>query len=132
MRHTALDTDYASDTNRNELHTMFAIMAAVRPVEKSKVQKQKMFNHAGLFSHSKSRLVMWWRHQKQGFSGAKPKMTSNSNPQRAASPLMSHRPAGRRAPGVQSQQALFAVLDQMGARHTEAQRGDLFGKDAAA
>lgn len=134
MRHPVLDMadSNACDSayDRNELQTLFAMLAVVHPISKQKAGP----------SYSTSQLALWWQRRKHGLTRAGrefgqrmgirgntlAKNETDKNPQRAASPLMSHRPAGRRAPEVQPQQALFAVLDQMGARHAAARRTNPF------
>jgi len=140
MRHTAIDTAYA----RNELQTMFAMTGIVRPVSKQHVSKQPVSKQSvGLWSGREGAgwlkpllpfvkpLALWWQHKRQpdgkwACSASAPELTVKAfsrNPQRAASPLVPHRPTGRtgrRVPTVQTQQTLFAVLDQMGARHRAA------------
>lgn len=152
MRHTVLDiaetSNGTSACNRNELQAMFAMMAAVRPMHEQAVSKHVASSLEKKSSFSVRRMALWWQRRKQGSSRAAltanlrdNKLTRNEvykNPQRAAPPLMPHRPlessklsalsgrSGRRAPHVQSQQAFFAVLDQMGARHQEARRSNPF------
>lgn len=131
MRHTVMDTTYDSTYSRNEMQTLFAMHAAVRPVSKQMVPNQKL-----VLPFLISRLALWWQRRKQDLAktGRRIGVRSNvlarnqqeKNPQRAASPLVSHRPAGRRVPGVPAQHDLFAVLDQMGARHTGSGRGNPF------
>lgn len=131
MRHTAIDTAY----DRNELQTMFAMAGIVHPVSKHHGFKRSARKPAGwlrpLLPIAKP-LALWWQRRRSGTgspaSGLTVKVLDQSpqvqNPQSAASPLMSHRPAGRRAPTVSAQQTLFVVLDQMGARHRAASSGE--------
>lgn len=131
MRHTAIDTAY----DRNELQAMFAMAGIVRPVSKQSVSKQsvsKQFGRkaAGWFKPLlpiTAPLAIWWQRKRQGVGSSAPALvvkTPHQNPQGAASPPMSHRPAGRRVSTVSGQQTLFVVLDQMGARHRAAASGD--------
>lgn len=152
MKHTVLDiadsTDCTSAYDRNELQALYAMMTVARAVHTQAVSKHVANPQNKKSRFSARRMALWWQRRKQGISrvGFSARVRGNSliehegekNPQRAASSLMSHRPversalpplsgrSGRRAPRVQSQQALFAVLDQMGARHQEARRSNLF------
>ena len=135
MRHTAIDKAY----DCSELQTIFAMTGIMRPVSKLAIRKpvtQKRSMWFRVWSPVANSFVLWRKRRKQGSScraslkalhgiasGSKIKMR-NQNPQRAASPLMPHRPAGRRAPAVSAQQTWFVVLDQMGARHRAALCGD--------
>lgn len=131
MRHTAIDTAY----DRNELQTMFAMAGIVRPVSKQHGSRQFERKPAGwlkpLLPIAKP-LALWWQRRRPGTGSPAPGLTvkvrdqslQSQNPQSAASPLMSHRPAGRRVPTVSAQQTLFVVLDQMGARHRAAASGE--------
>ena len=157
MRHTVLDiadsTACASPYDRNELQTMYAMMTAARPMHEQAMPKHvisKQALPAKKTPLSARRLAIWWQRRKLvlgrvGLSRVGLRANNRvdglttskieKNPQRAASPLMSHCPAersmrlahsGRRAPGVPAQQALFAVLAQMGARHSAARSTNPF------
>ncbi len=120
MRHTALDTACENAYEGDELQTMFARVGNVHPV--SKPVRRKM--NWSLLANS---IARWWQQTKRG--SAMPVTAARGNefvsktdsktwdPRRAVPPLMPRCPAGRRAPTEPAQQTLFAVLDQMGARH---------------
>ncbi len=97
MRDTALDIAWNSADDGGDQQTLFARLAGVRRV--SKALPPQML--APVFLSPVS-----------------------STPRRAASPPVPHCPAGRRAPEGSAQQTLFAVLDQMGARHRAVSKSD--------